>query len=164
MIKSLLRKLRGIVGTGLTWAAVWSVAGTILQGGLALLGVMRAPDLFVAPFMWGLMGLYGGSMFGALLSLTEGRLTLERLRIGRVAGWGAIAGFALPIVYNLMRGDPGAISMMSVLTSAFILAPLSAGSAAAMTALAQRAGRNELGSGDETGVLPDDPDAMGLLG
>ena len=51
MIKSLLRKLRGVLGTGLTWAAIWSVAGTALQGGLALLGIMRAPDLTVAPFM-----------------------------------------------------------------------------------------------------------------
>ena len=127
-----------------------------------MLGVMRAPDLSVAPFMWGLMGFYGGSMFGALLSLTEGRLTLQRLRIGRVAAWGAVAGLALPIVYNLMRGDPNAISMMSVLTSAFILAPLSAGSAAGMTALAQRAGRKELASGDETGVLPDTPDVLEL--
>lgn len=162
MIKSLLRKLRGVLGTGLTWAAGWSVVGTILQGGLALLGVMRAPDLSVAPFMWGLMGFYGGSMFGALLSLTEGRLTLQRLRIGRVAAWGAVAGLALPMVYNLMRGDPSAISMMSVLTGAFILAPLSAGSAAGMTALAQRAGRKELGSGDEAGVLPDTPDVLEL--
>ena len=164
MIKSMLRKLRGVVGTGLTWGVVWSLVGTILQGGLALLGVMRTPDLSVAPFMWGLMGFYGGSMFGALLSLTEGRLTLEKLRIGRVAGWGAIAGFALPIVYNLMRGDPSAISMISVLESAFILAPLSAGSAAGMTSLAQKAGRKELGSGDEKVALPDHPDTAKTLG
>ncbi|MDP2956426.1 MAG: hypothetical protein Q8N53_08385 [Longimicrobiales bacterium] len=163
MMKSLLRKLRGVLGTGLTWAAAWSVAGTILQGGLALLGIARAPDIAVAPFMWGLMGFYGGSMFGALLSLTEGRRTLEKLRIGRVAGWGALAGFAVPIVYNLMRGDPNAISMMLVLTNAVIVAPLSAASAAGMTALAQRAAPASLGSGGEAVPLPSDAGAVKLL-
>jgi len=147
-MRSLLQKLRGVLGTGLTWALGWSIAGTLLQGGLSLLGLLRAPDLSVAPFMWGLMGFYGGTMFGALLSLTEGRKTLQNLRIGRVAVWGALAGFALPVVYNLMRGDPGAISMISLVTNAVILAPLSAGSAAGMTALAQRADR-ELDRGED---------------
>jgi hypothetical protein len=158
MIKPILQKLRGVLGTGLTWAVGWSVAGTILQGGLSLLGLFRAPDLSVAPFMWGLMGFYGGTMFGALLSLTEGRRTLQNLRIGRVAVWGALAGFALPVVYNLMRGDPGAISMMSLLTNAVILAPLSAGSAAGMTALAQGADRSELGGGDDPVALEGNED------
>ena len=163
MMKSFLRKLRGVLGTGLTWAAAWSVAGTILQGGLALFGIVRAPDLFVAPFMWGLMGFYGGAMFGALLSLTEGRRTLAKLRIGRVAAWGALAGFAVPIVYNLMRGDPGAISMMSLVTNALILAPLSAGSAAGMASLAQRADRAQLGKGEDAVALEGDEDSVTLL-
>lgn len=161
-MRSFLRKLRGVLGTGLTWAAVWSVAGTILQGGLALLGVSRSPELSVAPFMWGLMGFYAGSMCGVLLGLTEGRRTLENLRIGRVAGWGAVAGFALPVVYNLMRGDPSAISMMSLVTNALILAPLSAGSAAGMTALAQRAGRTELEDRDAPAAVKVKEDVPGL--
>lgn len=150
MFKSFLRRLRGVIGTGLTWAVVWSVAGTALQAGLALFGVLRAPDLTVTPLMWGLMGLYGGILFGGLVSLTEGRETLRDLRVGRVAGWGAIAGFAVPVVYNLLRGDSSAISMVSLLTNAVIFAPLSAGSAAGMIRLAQRAERAQLGTGDET--------------
>jgi hypothetical protein len=164
MVKTLLRKLRGVVGIGLTWAIFWSVAGTILQGGLALLGVLRAPDLSVAPFMWGLMGFYGGSIFGTLLSVTEGRRTLEKLRIGRVAAWGAIAGVALPMVYNFMRGDPAVVSMANLLSNALILAPLSAGSAAGMTALAQGAARNAVASGDEPDTLPEDPKPKELIG
>ena len=152
-MRSLLQKLRGALGTGLTWALGWSVVGTILQGGLSLLGIVRAPDLSVAPFMWGLMGLYGGTIFGGLLSLTEGRRTLQNLHLGRVAVWGALAGVALPVVYDLLRGDPGAISMMSLLTNAVILAPLAAGSAAGMTALAQRADRAELGRGESGGAV-----------
>lgn len=49
---SLLRKLRGVVGTGIAWAAGWSIVGAILQGGLALMGLARAPDLAVAPFIF----------------------------------------------------------------------------------------------------------------
>jgi len=152
-MNSLLQKLRGVLGTGLTWALGWSVVGTILQGGLSLLGISRAPDLSVAPFMWGLMGLYGGTTFGALLSFTEAKRTLKNLRLGRVAVWGALAGVALPVVYDLLRGDPGAISMMSVLTNAVILSPLAAGSAAGMTALAQKADRSELLRGEGPGAV-----------
>jgi len=163
MMGSFLRKLRGVLGTGITWAAAWSVVGTILQGGLALFGILRAPDLPTTPLVWGLMGFYGGSMFGVLLSLTEGRRTLEGLRIGRVAVWGALAGFAIPIVYNLMRGDPNAISMISVLSSALIVAPLSAASASGMTALAQRAASARLDGGPESHGLPRGADAAKLL-
>ena len=128
-----------------------------------MLGLVRVPDLAVAPFMWGLMGFYGGSMFGALMSVIEGSRTLQNLRIGRVAVWGALAGFALPVVYNLMRGDPGAISMVSLVTNALILAPLSAGSAAGMTVVAQRAARDELASGDDSPVLEGDGEVEKLL-
>ncbi len=163
MMASVLRKARGIVGTGLTWAAAWSVGGTVIQWGLSLFGLMRTPDLMVAPLMWGLMGLYGGALFGGLLSLTEGKRTLEKLSVGRVAAWGAIAGIAAPVVYNLMRGDPGSISMMSLMTSALVLAPLSAGSAAAMTALAKGEGKAELGSEADPLAVENGPETVELL-
>lgn len=160
-MKSLLRKLRGIVGTGVTWAAAWSVAGTLLQAGLHLFGLTRPPDLVAAPVMWGLMGFYGGSAFGALLSLAEGRKTVEKLRIGRVAIWGLIAGLAIPVVYELLRGDLHGLSLVTYAFESLIVAPLSAISAGGMTAVAQRASRRQLGSGEGAAVVAGVEDAAG---
>lgn len=151
---SFLRKLRGILRTGLTWAGAWSIAGTLLQAGLHILGIARAPDLAVAPLMWGVMGFYGGSAFGALLSLTEGRKTLEKLRIGRVAIWGLVAGLAIPVLYELLRGDLQALSLVTFSMEALIVGPLSAVSAAGMTAIAKSASAGRLESEEEPVALP----------
>lgn len=98
--------------------------------------------------MWALMGLFGGSTFGSLLSMTEGRKTLEKLRVGRVAVWGLLAGLAIPVLFDLVTGRLPGMSLRSFVLTAIIVAPLSAVSAGGMTALAQRASRNRLEGGD----------------
>lgn len=158
-MRAFLRKLRGVLKTGLTWAVGWSVLGTLLQAGLHLIGLALAPDLSVAPFMWGLMGFYGGSTFGVLLSLTEGRKTFENLRVGRVAVWGLVAGLAIPVIYNLLRGDLLALSPLMFGMEALIVAPMSAVSAGGMMALAQRDNSGQVGSGEEPALISGDGDA-----
>ena len=88
MIGSFLRKLRGIVGTGLSWAFYWSILGTALQWSLAVLGLARPVDLSATPLMSASMGFYGGCVFGGVLSLTERRRSPGELHLGR----GAVGG------------------------------------------------------------------------
>jgi len=143
MFGAFLRKLRGIIGTGISWAIGWSIAGTAIHWSLALLGLVGSPDMMVAPFMYGLLGFYGGSVFGGVLALTEHRRSLSELRLGRVAVWGALAGLFVPVVYHLLGGGAG-LSWFSQLwtspdvwISLVIIAPLGAGSATGMTAIAR---------------------------
>jgi hypothetical protein len=143
MFGSLVRKVRGIVGTGLSWAFGWSIAGTALHAGLALFGLVSRPDLLVEPFMYGVWGLFGGSVFAGILAVAEHRRTLPELRPARMAVWGALAGVSVPVVYHLLGGGAGWAWFSGVATtpevwaSLAIIAPLGAASATAMTAIAR---------------------------
>jgi len=154
MLKSLLRKLRGIVGTGLSWGFSWSFLGTALHWSLASLGFVGAPDMIVTATMYGLMGFYGGCVFGGVLSLTEHRRSLSELHLGRVAGWGALGGLFVPVVYHLLGGGAGLRWFSLLWTSPelwftlAIIAPLGAASAAGMTAIARSGSDQAIGEGD----------------
>jgi len=143
MFGFILRKLRGIVGTGISWAFGWSIVGTALHLSLALLGLVGRPDMMVEPFMYGLLGFYGGSAFGGVLALTEHKRSLSELRLGRVAVWGVLAGIFVPVIYHLLGGGAGLSWFSHLWTSSdlwislAIIAPLGAGSAAGMTAIAR---------------------------
>ena len=92
-MKGLLRRLRGLLGVGLTWGALWSAIGA----GIGLVITIVRPDPFALTnpiFVWALgMGLYGlvsGVGFGSLLSLREGRKTILDLSLRRAAIWGVL--------------------------------------------------------------------------
>ena len=101
--------------------------------------------MMVEPLMYGLLGFYGGSVFGAVMALAEHRRTISELRMWRVAVWGALAGLLVPVVYHLFGGGAGLSWFSSLWTSAdvwislAIIAPLGAGSAAGMTAIGRSA-------------------------
>ena len=161
MLASLLRKLRGIVGTGISWAFGWSIVGTTIHWSLGLLGLVGSPDMMVAPYMYGLLGFYGGSVFGGVLALTEYKRLLAELHLGRVAVWGALAGLFVPVVYHLLGSGAG-LSWFSYFwtspeawISLAIITPLGAGSAAGMTAIARSSSDAAIGDGDgDPALLP----------
>ena len=143
MLGSLIRKVRGIIGTGISWALGWSIGGTALHGALALLGLTSRPDILVEPFMYGLWGFYGGAVFAGFLAAAEHRRTLSELRMSRLAVWGTMAGVSVPVVYHLLGGGAGlewfsyAGTSSGVWVSLAIIAPLGAASATAMTGIAR---------------------------
>jgi hypothetical protein len=165
-VKKWLRRIRGAVGMGLTWAVVWGAAAV-------LAGVLVDPDGSMDE-MWVAIGAYpgflGGVVFSAVLAVAARRRSLGELSIPRVAGWGAAAGLlvgTLPFVI----GDPTTEIPLWALAAGVIgtITLLSAGSAAGSLALARMAERRELpgGSADaaRTGIPPrrepiGGPDAM----
>jgi hypothetical protein len=62
-----LRRVRGAIGIGFTWAAAWSIVGMVPR---LVLGFK--PD---APFpiIFGALGFIAGVTFSALVVLTQGR-------------------------------------------------------------------------------------------
>lgn len=137
-MKGFLRRLRGVVKTGLLWA-LGSVA--FFSGLLALAG--RFDVILVSiPWFAGFGFLVGGA-FAGLLILTERHQTLEGLSLRRVALWGGIGGFLATVVFNLING--GTIYWQALLTVTL----LSSGLASGTVALAKRADRKELTKGDD---------------
>ena len=84
-----LRRIRGAIGMGVVWGAVWSVAGL----GLAAATAFAADAPF--PLIFGVLGFMAGIIFSALLALTGGRRPLDQMSLPRFAGWGAMGGLLL---------------------------------------------------------------------
>lgn len=85
-----LRRVRGAIGMGLTWAAAWFGAGLIL---LLIVGVGAADVPF--PLFFALLGFLGGVTFSGILGIVEGRRRFDQMSIPRFAAWGGLGGLLL---------------------------------------------------------------------
>ena len=140
------RILRGMIGTGLTFAvsvgATASIIGSIaaLIGGGSLREVFRiAGRLSVAAFLLGIG-------FSAILAITARSRRLVNLSVPRFASLGAGAGL---IYFGLIAiNGIGKWSLGTAIANFVLLTGLGAGSAAA-TILVARRGRKEIESGEE---------------
>ena len=105
---TIARWLRGALGIGVTWAALWMLIGVVLWGGFKL---FQPGDIdpgeglsHVLPIL-GLVGLLSGVGFATVLSLTERRRKLRELSLVRVALWGALGSAAIPLVLGAPAGE-----------------------------------------------------------
>ncbi len=133
-MKKWLRRIRGAIGIGLTWAAAWFGAGLIL---LLILPVGAADVPF--PFGFALPGFLAGVTFSGVLGIVEGRRRFDQMSLPRFAVWGGVGALLLCGVFVLAAGLGGEIL---VLGPVFALA--GAGCAAGSLALARMAEDREL--------------------
>ena len=129
-----LRRIRGAIGLGLTWAAAWFGAGMIL---LLVVGVGAADVPF--PLFFGLLGFLAGATFSGVVGMVEGRRKFDQMSLPRFAAWGALGGLLLSGIFVLAAGLGGEFL---VLGPVFALA--GAGSAAGTLALARRTAKREV--------------------
>ena len=142
-MKRWLRRIRGAIGMGLTWAAAWGGAGTIVMLGFLLVTGSRPDAPF--PLMFGAFGFVAGVIFSGVLGLVEGRRRFDQMSLRRFAAWGAAGGFLLAATFVLavsLSGDLGFLWNLVVVGPLFAVA--AAGSAAGSLALARRAQDREL--------------------
>jgi hypothetical protein len=149
-----LRRIRGAVGMGLTWAVGWAVAGVLIGLTSKLLPGLPWDSFFKvfdAPLpALAIPGFVGGALFSAVLGIAARRRRFHELSLPRFAAWGALGGVLLSLV-------PGALFALGLATpgpdvdlwrlTAVIVGPftlLSALSAAGSLMLARRAERREL--------------------
>jgi hypothetical protein len=85
-----MRRIRGAIGIGLTWALAWFGAGMIL---LLVVGFGAADVPF--PLFFGLLGFIAGVTFSAILGIVEGRRRFDQMSMPRFALWGAVGGLVL---------------------------------------------------------------------
>lgn len=130
-----LRRIRGALGMGLAWALAWFGAGMIL---LLIVG----PDAADVPFPlgFGLLGFLAGATFSGVLGIVGGRRTFDQMSLPRFAGWGAVGGLLLAVIFVLAAGLGG--DVLLVLGPVFALS--SSASAAGSLALARKAEDREL--------------------
>lgn len=143
-----LRRIRGAIGMGLSWAVVWGGAGTIITLGFLLVTGSRPDAPF--PLMLGAFGFVAGVIFSGVLGLVEGRRRFDQLSLPRIAAWGAVGGVLLSATFVLavsLTGDPTFLWNLVVVGPVFAAA--AAGSAAGSLALARRAQDRELPEGTE---------------
>ena len=141
-----LRRIRGAVGMGLTWAAAWFGAGMVMVLGLLVVAGTRADVPF--PLVFGTFGFVAGVTFSGVLGLVEGRRRFDQMSLRRFAAWGASGGLLLSMIFVLavaLGGDPAFAWNLVVLGPIFAVA--GAGSAAG--SLARRAQDRELLEVDE---------------
>jgi len=135
-----LRRTGGAIGIGLTWAAAWGAAGTIMVLGIVVVTGSRPDPPF--PLMLGAFGLIAGVVFSGVLTLVEAHRPFDQLSLPRFAAWGSAVGFLLSaafVVAVALAGDRAFLWYLLVLGPIFAVA--AAGSAAGSLALARRAQR-----------------------
>jgi hypothetical protein len=133
-VKKWLRRIRGAIGIGLTWAAAWLVAGLML---LLVVGAGAADVPF--PLFFGLLGFLAGATFSGVLGILGRRRRFDQMSLPRFAGWGALGGLLLSGIFVLAAGLAGEFM---VLGPVFTMA--GAISAAGTLVLARRAEKREL--------------------
>lgn len=158
-MRNWLRRLRGVVGTAVTWALAWAPAGALWS----VMPWVSPPNLVVtAVFVvqFATMGLVAGGAFSVVLSLTDGRRRFDELSLPRVAAWGALGGVVMTAfmgtvftyVVGLLGFAGGGFSLASLIFGG-VTTLLCAGSAAGSLVIARRhddlelleAGREALG-------------------
>lgn len=147
-MKKLLRRIRGALGMGVTWALGWAPFGVPI--GLIMEAVFGlAPGNLVGIWVASLavLGLLGGAIFSGVLRLAEGRRSFDELSLPRFGAWGALGGLLLGFL-AVTAGLVGAGFGPGLwLRSAVIIGTatfLSAGSASASLALARRTEERDL--------------------
>ena len=140
-MKKWLRRIRGAITLGLTWAVAWAVVAV-------LVGMIVDPDGSMDE-MWPAIGAYpgflSGVVFSVVLGIAERRRRFAELSLRRFAAWGAVAGLVLGVV-PFMLGESTSQLPLWKLAAVFIGSTtlLGAASAAGSLALARRSQEKEL--------------------
>ncbi|MHB0962358.1 MAG: hypothetical protein ACYC5V_03995 [Gemmatimonadaceae bacterium] len=165
-MKKWLRRVRGAIGMGLTWAVGWAIMGIGI--GVASIALPFLPwhlffEIFDAPLpALAVPGFFGGIFYSIVLGIAGRRRRFDELSLPRVAAWGALGGLMLALFPSFLvlvglahlGGSPSGASfaqLTALIAAPFMLA--GAGSATGSLLLARKAERQALGAGDELADL-----------
>ena len=153
-MKKWLRRIRGAVGMGLTWAVGWALFGVLIGVTSVLLPGLPWHlffEVFDAPLpALAIPGFVGGALFSAVLGIAGRRRRFDELSLLRFGAWGAVGGLLLSLVpaamtaVGLASAAPGVDLWLITATISGPMALLSAVSATGSLALARMAEDREL--------------------
>ncbi len=145
-MKRWLRRIRGAVGMGLTWAAGWALVGMLIGLSWSLgLPMEWFVEVFDAPLpALAVPGFFGGAVFSTVLGIAGRRRRFDELSLPRFGAWGAVGGLLLGLFPSLVAVSSGAASVAAAAIIIGTLTLLSAVSASSSLALARMAEEREL--------------------
>ena len=89
-----MRRIRGVIGIAVTWAAAWALVGSVPRW---LFGFNTDAPF---PIIFGVLGFIAGVIFSVLLMMAEGRRGFDEMKISRFAAWGAVGGVLLSAIFT----------------------------------------------------------------
>lgn len=149
-MNNVLRKLRGMLGMGITWGVGWAIVMFIIG---TIIGIVDPDAIDPGEEPWrlagvvSLVGFLSGTAFAAIFAGAERRRKIRELSVLRSAFWGALGGAVLPLLTSM--NDAVLFNTM----------PLGAIFAASTVAIARRAA---LRDPERLDVLPDDTESPRL--
>jgi len=102
IVNTWLRRIRGAVGMGLTWAIAWALGGVLIGVTSRLLPGLPWEvffDFFDAPLpALAIPGFLGGVAFSTVLGIAGRRRRFDELSLPRFAAWGAVGGMVVSLI------------------------------------------------------------------
>jgi hypothetical protein len=144
-MKKWLRRIRGAVGMGLTWAAGWALVGVLIELLMDPMGSLV--DVWVTALA--IPGFLGDAVFSTVLRIAEGLRRFDELSLPQFGAWGAVTGLLLGVL-AVSAGVANAIFPGLWLRAAVIIGPttlLSAVSAVGSGLLFRYAAREQTPAG-----------------
>ena len=128
-MKKWLRRIRGAVVMGLTWAVGWTLLGMlgVLVFYTLFPSVPDVVDMWIPVFAY--PGFLCGAVFSAVLGIAEGRRRLDELSLSRVGAFGAVSGVLVGVL-PFVLGSSEASGLPAWLLGVLIIGSLTLLSAA----------------------------------
>lgn len=163
----ILRTLRAVVLTALTWGFLWGMVGLTIGLIYALryfpdMSILLLGSLILAKVV-GIVGLFAGGTFAAVVALAERGKTFETLSLRRAAAWGAFGGVAYLVAELVISPWPftsGSLPAWLVLSVTTIAGACGALSAAGSLAIARKGTPGLLEAAAESKRLGATPPAL----
>lgn len=164
-MKEWLRRIRGAVGLGLTWAAGWALVGFGIE---VVHNVWPNPlgslvDIWPAALAY--PAFLGGLVFSMVLGIAGRRRRFDQLSLAGFTAWGALGGLLLGL-FPVALVASGAVSVVEAAAIAGAVTLLSSVSASGTLMLARMSEDRESTntSGEAAGVGLSGGEARKLLG
>lgn len=96
-----IRKLRGVLGIALTWAALFAAFFALLIAAISIVdpdSIDPGEGALVISAFAAIIGLVSGLAFGVLLMLAEGGRAIREIPLARAAIWGLLASALFPLL------------------------------------------------------------------
>ena len=166
-----LKKVRGAIGMGLTWAAGWALFGILIGVSSRLFPNLLPWDAFFNVFdaplpALAVPGFAGGALFSIVLGIAGRGRKFSDLSVPAFAAWGAFGGLMLSLIPSLLvaigmasRDETGTLGTWQLTATIAVPLILLSAVSAAVSLIVARMGEDSKTADEENDLLVSgDPD------